>query len=256
MNKIEKAFAQKCFIPFITCGDPNLNITKKLILEMDRAGADIIELGIPFSDPTAEGPVIQKASQRALEKGITVDHIFDMIHEVRKESQVPLVFMTYANVVYSYGIERFMKRMQEEGMDGIILPDVPYEEKEEFESTARQYGIAWIRMVAPTSKERVQKIAQDAQGFIYVVSSLGVTGQRSEFSKDLEELCKSIREVSSTPLAIGFGISNPGQAKNMSEYSDGVISGSAIVKLCEKHKENCLDPISDFVHQMKQAVMM
>lgn len=256
MNKIENAFKEKCFIPFITCGDPDLDTTKKLILEMDKARADIIELGIPFSDPTAEGPVIQKASQRALANGVTVDHIFEMVHEVRKQTEVPLVFMTYANVVYSYGIDRFMKRMKEEGMNGIILPDVPYEEKEEFETIASQYDIAWIRMVAPTSKERVQKIAKDARGFIYVVSSLGVTGQRTEFSLELEELCQSIREVSTTPLAIGFGISAPEHAKNMSKYSDGVISGSAIVKLCEKYEENCIAPVYDFVHQMKQAVIL
>lgn len=213
MSKIKNAFAGgKAFIPFITCVDPNLETTERLVKAMADAGADMIELGIPFSDPTAEGPVIQAASARALEQGATTDRIFEMVERLRKTVMIPLVFMTYANVVFSYGSEAFIREAARIGIDGLILPDVPFEEKEEFEPLCKAYGLDLISMVAPASRQRIQKIAAEAKGFIYVVSSLGVTGMRDEITTDLETVIRQIRAVTDTPCAVGFGISTPEQA--------------------------------------------
>lgn len=249
MNKTEKKF-----IPFITCGDPNLETTVEIIKAMERAGADIIELGIPFSDPTAEGPVIQQANLRALKGGTTTDKIFDMVKKVRKSVKIPLVFMTYANVVYSYGTENFIKKAKECGISGIILPDVPYEEKEDFAPICESYGLDFISLIAPTSKERIAMIAKEAKGFVYCVSSLGVTGVRSEITTDIGAMVKLVKKYSDIPVAIGFGISTPAQAKKMAEQSDGVIIGSAIVKLVEQYQENCVPYIEEFVKSIKHAI--
>jgi tryptophan synthase alpha chain len=254
-KKIQKAFQNgKAFIPFITAGDPSLEVTEQLVYEMEKAGADLIELGIPFSDPTAEGPVIQAANIRALSGGVTTDKVFEMVERIRKKSQVPLVFMTYANVVFSYGIERFVKRSAEVGMDGLILPDIPYEEKEEFDEVCRKYGLDLISLIAPTSHDRIRMVAKEAQGFMYCVSSLGVTGTRSEITTDVDAMVKLVKEVSDIPVAVGFGISNPETAKKMAEVSDGAIVGSAIVKLCAKYGEDCVGPVGDFVREMKMAI--
>lgn len=254
-KKIQKAFQDgKAFIPFITAGDPSLEVTEQLVYEMEKAGADLIELGIPFSDPTAEGPVIQEANIRALSGGVTTDKVFEMVEKIREKSQVPLVFMTYANVVFSYGIERFVKRSAEIGMDGLILPDIPYEEKEEFDQVCRRYGLDFISLIAPTSHERIRMVAREAQGFVYCVSSLGVTGTRSEITTDVDAMVKLVKEVSDIPVAVGFGISNPETAKKMAEVSDGAIVGSAIVKLCAKYGEDCVGPVGDFVREMKMAI--
>jgi tryptophan synthase alpha chain len=254
-KKIQKAFQNgKAFIPFITAGDPSLKVTEQLVYEMETAGADLIELGIPFSDPTAEGPVIQAANIRALSGGVTTDKVFEMVESIRKKSQVPLVFMTYANVVFSYGIERFVKRSAEVGMDGLILPDIPYEEKEEFDEVCRKYGLDLISLIAPTSHDRIRMVAKEAQGFVYCVSSLGVTGTRSEITTDVDAMVKLVKEVSDIPVAVGFGISNPETAKKMAEVSDGAIVGSAIVKLCAKYGEDCVGPVGDFVREMKMAI--
>ena len=231
MSKIQKAFeGKKAFIPFITCGDPNLETTEQLVYAMELAGASLIELGIPFSDPTAEGPVIQGANLRALSGGVTTDKIFDLVVKIRKNTAIPLVFMTYANVVFSYGTERFIKRAAEIGMDGLILPDVPFEEKEEFAPAFREQGMDLISLIAPTSHERIAMIAKEAEGFVYCVSSLGVTGMRNVITTDVGAMVKLVKDASDIPAAIGFGISNPEQAANMAEKSDGVIVGSAIVK--------------------------
>ena len=255
MSRIEQAFQKKkAFIPFITCGDPSLEVTKKLVCAMEKAGADLIELGIPFSDPTAEGPVIQAANIRALSAGVTTDKIFKMVDEVRQESSVPLVFMTYANVVFSYGIERFVKKTVEVGMDGLILPDVPYEEKEEFQAVCQRYGLAFISLIAPTSQERVSMIAREAEGFVYCVSSLGVTGVRSQITTDVEAMVKLVKQSRDIPCAVGFGISTPEQAREMARCADGVIVGSAIVKLCGEYKEACIEPVSRYVRDMKAAM--
>ncbi|MBR3268709.1 MAG: tryptophan synthase subunit alpha [Oscillospiraceae bacterium] len=255
MSKIQAAFQNgKAFIPFITCGDPDLETTGKIVREMAENGADLIELGIPFSDPTAEGPVIQEANIRALSGGITTDKIFDFVKDIRSDVKVPLVFMTYANVVFSYGIERFAQRCAEVGIDGIILPDVPHEEKEEFAPACRKYGIDFISLIAPTSENRIAEIATDAEGFLYVVSSLGVTGVRSEIRTDLAAITAKIRENTDIPCAIGFGISGPEQAERMSKAADGVIVGSAIVRLIAQHGRNAAPEVGAFVRSMKQAM--
>ena len=254
-KKITEAFAKgKAFIPFVTCGDPSLDVTEKIVYAMEEAGADLIELGIPFSDPTAEGPVIQGANLRALSGGVTTDKVFDMVEKIRKNSSIPMVFMTYANVVFSYGIERFCKRAAEVGMDGMILPDVPFEEKEEFASVAEKYGLDLISLIAPTSHERISMIAKEAEGFVYCVSSLGVTGMRSQITTDIGAMVQLVKAQKDIPCAVGFGISTPEQAKKMAAQADGVIVGSAIVKLCETHGAECVPYIGEYVKSMKDAI--
>ena len=255
MSRIKKAFEQgKAFIPFITCGDPDLETTGKLVRAAVKSGADLIELGIPFSDPTAEGPVIQGANIRALSGGITTDQIFDFVKELRTEIQIPMVFMTYANVVFSYGAEKFIGTCREIGIDGIILPDLPFEEKDEFQPLCRQYGVALISLIAPTSRQRIAMIAKEAEGFLYIVSSLGVTGTRSEITTDLSSIIKVVRGHTDIPCAIGFGISTPEQAEKMAGISDGVIVGSAIIKLIEKYGRESEEAVGQYVKQMKAAV--
>lgn len=251
MSKIQKAFeGKKAFIPFITCGDPDLETTEQLVYAMEKAGAALIELGIPFSDPTAEGPVIQDANIRALSGGVTTDKIFDMVEKIRKNTQIPLVFMTYANVVFSYGAERFIKKAAEIGMDGLILPDVPYEEKEEFDGICKQYGLDLVSLIAPTSHDRIKMIAKDASGFIYCVSSLGVTGTRSAITTDIGAMVNLVKEVTDLPCAVGFGISTPEQAAKMCESADGAIVGSAIVKICAKYRKDCVPYVAEYVRSM------
>ena len=255
MTRIAEAFSnKKAFIPFLTCGDPDLETTAEFIKVMEQAGADIIELGIPFSDPTAEGPVIQGANLRALKTGVTTDKIFDMVEDVQKEVSVPLVFMTYANVVYSYGTKPFLERAKKAGIAGLILPDVPFEEKEEFAPACEEYGIEFISLIAPTSHERIGKIAKDAKGFVYCVSSLGVTGTRTQITTDIGAMVKLVKAAKDIPCAVGFGISTPEQAKKMAAQSDGAIVGSAIVKICAAHGENCVPYVKDYVKSMKDAV--
>lgn len=254
-KKIADAFAHgKAFIPFITCGDPNLETTEQLVYAMAEAGADLIELGIPFSDPMAEGPVIQAANLRALTGGVTTDKIFAMVERIRKQCDIPMVFMTYANVVYSYGTERFVKKAAQFGMCGLILPDVPYEEKEEFDSVCSQYGLDLVSLIAPTSNERIARIAKDAIGFVYCVSSMGVTGMRSEITTDIGAMVKLVKAVKDIPCAVGFGISSPQQAKKMAAQADGVIVGSAIVKICGEYGENCVPYVKAYVKEMKEAI--
>ena len=255
MSNIAKAFEnKKAFIPFITCGDPDLETTGKLVKEAVKNGASLVELGIPFSDPTAEGPVIQGANLRALEGGVTTDKIFDFVRELRKEVTVPMVFMTYANVVFSYGSEAFIKTCSEIGIDGIILPDLPFEEKDEFLPECHKYGVDLISLIAPTSKDRVAMIAKEAEGFIYLVSSLGVTGTRTEINTDLDSIVKIIRENTSVPCAIGFGISTPEQAKKMASISDGAIVGSAIIKIMEKYGKESPAYVGEYVKSMTDAL--
>ncbi|MCQ2498791.1 MAG: tryptophan synthase subunit alpha [Lachnospiraceae bacterium] len=254
-KSIRDAFTNgKAFIPFITCGDPSLDITEKLVYAMEGAGATLIELGIPFSDPTAEGPVIMAADERALSAGTTTDKVFDLVVKIRKNTDIPLVFMTYANVVFSYGIEKFAAKTKEVGVQGLILPDVPYEEKDEFDEVLSKYGIELISMIAPTSNERIKMIASEAKGFLYCVSSLGVTGVRSTINTDIGGMIKLAKEVSDIPCAVGFGISNPETAKKMTEFSDGAIVGSAIVKIIAEYGENCVEPVTKFVKSITDAI--
>ena len=255
MSKIASAFQdKKAFIAFITCGDPDLETTAAAVREAVKNGASLIELGIPFSDPTAEGPVIQAASLRALQGGVTTDKILDLVRELRKDVTVPLVFMTYANVVFSYGADRFLANCKEVGIDGLILPDVPYEEKEEFLEPCRKYGVDLISLIAPTSEDRIAMIADEAEGFLYIVSSLGVTGTRTEIKTDLASIMEVVRQSTDLPCAIGFGISTPEQAKKMSDLSDGVIVGSAIVKLLAKYGKNAPKYIGEYVRSMTEAM--
>lgn len=255
MSNIKHAFEHgKAFIAFITCGDPDLTTTAHAVRAAVEHGADLIELGIPFSDPTAEGPVIQGANLRALSGDITTDKIFSFVQELRRDVKVPMVFMTYANVVFSYGTERFLSACRTIGIDGLILPDVPFEEKEEFLPICHRYGVDFISLIAPTSKDRIAMIAKEAEGFLYIVSSLGVTGTRSEIKTDLASIVKVVRQNTDLPCAIGFGISTPEQARNMAALSDGAIVGSAIIKLLEKYNRNAPSHIGEYVKTMKDAL--
>lgn len=255
MSNIKSAFDHgKAFIPFVTCGDPDLETTVAIVRAAVENGADLIELGIPFSDPTAEGPVIQDANLRALSGGVTTDKIFAFVKELRRDVKIPLVFMTYANVVFSYGAERFFTACRDIGIDGLILPDLPYEEKEEFLPLCHQYGVDLISMIAPTSENRIAMIAKEAEGFLYLVSSLGVTGVRSEIKTDLASIAEVVRQNTDIPCAIGFGISTPEQAKKMADLSDGAIVGSAIVKIIAQHGKNAAGPVGEYVKQMKAAM--
>jgi len=256
MNKIAKAFeGKKAFIAFITGGDPDIETTEKLIVAMAASGVNLIEIGIPFSDPVAEGIVIQEADERALSNGCTVDKLFDMVKSVRKKVDIPLLFMSYINPIFVYGKERFMEKCSQCGIDGIIVPDLPFEEKDEIAAACKKYGITQIPMIAPTSQERIKSIAKDAEGFIYCVSSLGVTGMRSQISTEIAEMIKRVKAISPTPCAIGFGISTPEQAREMAAISDGVIIGSAIVKLIAAHGQKCIEPVTQFVSQISDAIM-
>ena len=252
MNKrITEAFANgKAFIPFVTCGDPSLEVTEQLVYAMEEAGADLIELGIPFSDPTAEGPVIQEANVRAFAGGVTTDKVFSMVEKIRKNTKIPMVFMTYANVVFSYGTERFIKKAAEIGMDGLILPDVPFEEKEEFDAVCKQYGLDLISLIAPTSHERIAMIAKEAEGFIYVVSSLGVTGVRDTITTDVGQIVDMIRQVTDVPTAVGFGINKPEQVHQYTQIADGAIVGSAIVRIVAQYGEQAGPKIYEYVSEM------
>lgn len=232
MNRIEKAFSGgKAFIPFITAGDPSIEVTEELVMQMAKAGADLIELGIPFSDPAAEGPTIQAADVRALAEGTTTDQIFELVKRIRKEVDVPIALMTYVNPVFSYGTDDFMRTCKQVGVDAVIVPDVPFEERDEIKPYCEKHGVVYISMIAPTSKARIERIAREAEGFIYCVSSLGVTGVRSRLELDAESMIRKVKDIKDIPCAIGFGISTPEQAKTMADISDGVIIGSAIVEI-------------------------
>lgn len=256
MSRISEAFAkEKVFIPFITGGDPDLRTNYELIKTMAENGADMIEIGIPFSDPIAEGPIIQEADLRALSAGTTTDALFDMVIELRREVDIPFVFMTYMNPIYVYGTERFMKRCAETGIDGVIVPDVPFEEKSELSGCCKANGIELISMIAPTSKERIEMIAKEAEGFIYCASALGVTDVRSENMTDIGTMVRYVKTVTDIPVAVEFGISTPGQAKKMAELSDGTIVGTAIVKLVEKYGKEAVSYVEEYVKDMKSCIL-
>lgn len=246
---------KKAFIPFITCGDPTLDVTEEAVVAMAEAGADLIELGIPFSDPTAEGPVIQEANIRALKNNVTTDDVFALVERIRARGVVvPMVFMTYANVLFSYGLERFAKRAAAAGVQGVILPDIPHEEKPEFAEPLAAEGLELVSLIAPTSHERVREIASDAQGFVYMVSSLGVTGVRSEITTDISAMTELVRSATKIPCAVGFGISMPEQAASMATKSDGAIVGSAIIKILAQYGEDAVPYVRDYVKAMADAV--
>lgn len=255
MSRIKDAFKNgRAFIPFVTAGDPNADFTVKLILGMLDAGADVIEIGVPFSDPIAEGPVIQEANIRALSGNMTTDGVFDIVRRVREKSDKPICLMGYLNPVFHYGYDRFFENASKAGVDGIIIADLPFEEKKEAEEVASKYGIEIVSLIAPTSEKRIQMIAKEAKGYIYLVSSLGVTGVRSEITTDVESIVKAIKEVTDTPVAIGFGISTAQQAADMASKSDGAIVGSAIVRQIAAKGENAYEDVVEYVRQMAEAV--
>lgn len=255
MSRIEEAFQKhKAFIAFITVGDPDLETTERVVHAAVENGADLIELGIPFSDPTAEGPVIMEADEVALKAGTTTDKVFELTKKLRETIKVPMVYMTYANVVFSYGCEKFAQKAADAGIDGLILPDVPYEEKEEFTEVFDRYGLDLISMIAPTSEDRIAMIAKEAKGFIYMVSSLGVTGTRSEITTDISAMTDLVKKNSEVPCAVGFGISTPEQAARMAELSDGAIVGSAIIKIIAKYGKEAAGPVGEYVKEMADAV--
>lgn len=256
MIKIQEAFKDgKAFIPFVVAGDPNLAATEKFIISMANAGADLVEIGIPFSDPVAEGQVIQAASKKALDAGTTTDKLFEMVKSLRPKVNIPLVFMTYVNPIFVYGKDKFFAKCQEVGVSGVIVPDVPFEEKAEFAVSANAHDVEFVSLIAPTSENRIGMIAKEAQGFIYCVSSLGVTGVRSEIKTDLKSIIDTIRQYTKVPVAVGFGISTPQQAEQMASISDGAIVGSAVIKIIDKYGSEAEQPIYDYVKKMKAAVM-
>lgn len=254
MNNIQNAFRRKAFIAFLTAGDPDFDTSAENIMAAVRAGADLIEIGIPFSDPIAEGPVIQEANIRALSVGMTTDRAFLLAEQIRKQTEIPICFMTYLNPVFHYGYDRFFERCRSVGIDGLICPDLPYEEKSEVSDVAGKYGTDVISLIAPTSEERIRRIAENANGFLYIVSSMGVTGERSEIKTDLSKIMETVKKYAKVPAAIGFGINTPEQAKKMAELSDGVIVGSAIVRLAEKYGKNAPQKIYEYVKSMTDGM--
>ncbi|MCL2107083.1 MAG: tryptophan synthase subunit alpha [Oscillospiraceae bacterium] len=261
MSNISKAFRdiksknEKAFIGFVTGGDPNLQASENIILAMARAGADLIEIGIPFSDPIAEGPVIQAANLRALAAGTTVEKIFGLVRGLRQKIDIPLVFLTYLNPVHHYGYEAFFARCEAVGLDGIIIPDLPFEERDELRETAARHGVDLISLIAPTSGRRVAEIAGQASGFLYVVSSMGVTGMRNDIPAGLPETLKLVRAATDLPVAVGFGLHSPEQARQVARIADGVIVGSAIVKLAERYGEQAAEHVFAYVKGMKEAML-
>ena len=254
MNNLQKAFKKKAFIPFITCGDPDINTTEKIIFAMIENGADLIELGIPFSDPMAEGIVIQEANMRALKNGIRIDSIFEMLERIQNKIEIPMAFMTYANIVFAYGINRFLKNARDLGICALILPDVPFEEKKIFEVPCINNEIDLISFIAPTSKDRISMIAKEARGFVYCVSSLGVTGTREHINTNIKDMVECVKKVNDIKVAVGFGIETPNQAREITQYADGIIVGSAIVKLAAKYGVKSPEYIGKYVKEMSSAI--
>jgi len=253
MSNIAQAFKNgKAFIGFVTGGDPRIEKTKEFVLEMFRAGAGMVEIGIPFSDPIAEGPVIQEANIRALSAGTTVEKLFALVEDIRAVTDKPLAFMTYLNPVFHYGYDAFFKRAKHAGLDGIIIPDLPHEEQGEVKKAASAHGIDLISLIAPTSETRIREIAKDACGFIYLVSSMGVTGVRGEITTDLASIVAAIRDVTALPVAVGFGIHTPAQAAQMARVADGVIVGSAIVKIIAEYGGEAAPHVYQYVKEMTE----
>lgn len=254
MSKIGNAFTNgKAFIGFLTAGDPSIEKSCEFIQTMEKAGADLVEIGIPFSDPIAEGVVIQEANIRALSHNTRLEDVFHLVELVRQTSQIPLAFLTYVNPIYNYGIDKFFAACQQTGVDGIIIPDMPYEEREECAAQAKVHGVDIITMIAPTSHERIKELANVGEGFLYIVSSLGVTGTRSEIKTDLREIVDLAHTMTDVPCAVGFGINTPEQAADIAEQADGVIVGSAIVKIIANYGNDAAPYIYDYVYTMKDA---
>ena len=260
MNRIDSMFAElkkqnkKALITFITAGDPDFDTTEQLVLEMERQGANLIELGVPFSDPIAEGPIIQEASLRSLQGGTTLEGIFELVKKLRTKTEIPLVFMMYINTIYRFGVEHFFSLCQETGIDAVIVPDLPFEEHDEIDECAYAHGVYPINLVAPTSKDRIAAIAANSKGFLYCVSSTGVTGVRNTFKTDFDSFFDTIKQHASIPYCVGFGISSPEQVKQMKTYCDGVIVGSAIVKMIGQEQKSSVATVGTFVKSLRNAL--
>lgn len=260
MNRIDQKFAtlkkegRKALITFVTAGDPNLDATVDQVLAMEKGGADIVELGVPFSDPVAEGPVIQEASLRSLKNGTTLVKIFDMVKKLRQKTDMPLLLMMYVNTIFRFGTQRFFDLCVQCGIDGVIVPDLPFEERDEIKGFADEAGVYSISLVAPTSHERIKMIAEESRGFLYCVSSTGVTGVRNEFSTDFQEFFDAIERYTAVPAAVGFGIATPEQAKAMKQYCEGVIVGSAIVDQVAEHGVEAAVPVENLVASLRKAL--
>jgi len=255
MNKIKDAFLnKKAFIAYLMAGDPDLAVSARYILTAQEAGADMVEIGIPFSDPIAEGEVIQAASMRALSAGVRLDGIFDMVASIRDKMRVPMVFMTYLNPAFVFGYDRFFAKCADIGICGVIIPDLPFEEQGEAKTVAVKHSVEVVSLIAPTSKKRIARIAGNAKGFIYLVSSMGVTGVRGEITTDAEKMIAEIKQYTGVPVAVGFGISTLDQAKRYSAVADGVIVGSAIVRIIGQYGANAEKPLYEYIHEMKRHV--
>jgi tryptophan synthase alpha chain len=247
----------KALIAYITAGDPDLETTLKLVEVMEKAGADIIELGIPYSDPLADGPVIQRASQRALHSGTTIDSVFQLVVRLREKTEVPLAFLVYFNSVYKYGFEKFLENCRISGVDGLIIPDLPLEERKELKEAMKEYAVDLIPLVAPTSEDRIREIVMEAEGFIYCISSRGVTGSRDSFGEDLSDFMDKVKKYTDIPLAIGFGISGPKAVNQLKGMCDGLIVGSAIIEKIEQGigEGNIEEKVFDFVKELHEALL-
>lgn len=255
MSKLDKAFTKgKAVIAFLTAGDPTIGDSVRYVQVMEEAGADLIEIGVPFSDPIADGPVIMEADVRALAGHIHLPQAMEEARAIRRVSEIPLVFLTYFNPVFSYGAERFFRDCAEIGVGGVIIPDLPIEEQDEVRPFAEEYGVSLIQMIAPTSKERIRRIAERASGFLYIVSSMGVTGMRDGFSMNVEDMIAAVREVTDVPCAVGFGIHTPEQARQMAAGADGIITGSAVVDLIGRHGGEADEALRTYIRSMKAAV--
>jgi len=262
MNRIDKTFKElkknnkKAFIAFIMAGDPSLAVTEKLIYELVFSGADIIELGVPFSDPIADGPTIQKASERGLKSKTTLAGVFNLVKKIRGQIQTPIVFLIYYNLVFHYGLERFVKDATRSGIDGVVIPDLPPEESKDLCKIAKKDKFSVIHLLAPTSSAgRIKKVSNAATGFIYYVSLTGTTGARKKLPRELGENLRNIKKITNVPVCVGFGISTPGQVKEVQKFSDGAIVGSAIIKVIEKNigKKNLVKKVGNFVKNLKGA---
>lgn len=256
MSKIQSAFSNgKAFIPFITCGDPDLETTGKVIREAVKNGADLIELGIPFSDPTAEGKERIEANMRALSSGVTTDKIFDFVKELRKDVEIPLIFTTYANVVFYYGAETFLETCGKIGVDGIRFLDLPFEERGEFDAFCKHYGVALILQAAPASNQRLSMIAKEAEGFLYMTADLKANKTEEEMPAEISHMVRTIRENTDIPCVIDFSFSTAKQVQKAAAFVDGIIAGSAIVEMIKQNGKDSAEPVGEYVRSIKEIIV-
>jgi tryptophan synthase alpha chain len=262
MNRISETFKRlknndkKALIAYISAGDPTLADTYELILEMEKKGVDIVELGIPYSDPLADGPIIQRASQRALASGSNIDNIMEMVTKVREASDIPLVIMVYYNSIFRYGVTKFINQLRISQIDGLIIPDLPMEENRELIEIISGTGINYIPIVSLTSKSRIKEIVREAKGFIYCITSKGVTGMRSSLGENLKDFISTVREYTKEPIALGFGISNKETLKEIKDIADGFIIGSAIIEKIEEglNDNTYIIRSTDFLRTLREGL--